>query len=45
MILYPLTVLLFAYILTRNVFLTYWRGGIQWRGTHYSLKQLRANKT
>ena len=40
----PLTVLLCIYILIRNTFLTYWRGGIQWRDTHYSLKELRANK-
>ena len=40
----PLTILLCIYILIRNTFLTYWRGGIQWRDTHYSLKELRANK-
>ncbi len=40
----PLTVLLCIYILIRNTFLTYWRGGIQWRDTHYSLRELRANK-
>ena len=40
----PLPVLLCVYILIRNTFLTYWRGGIQWRDTHYSLKELRANK-
>ena len=40
----PLTVLLCIYIVIRNTFLTYWRGGIQWRDTHYSLKELRANK-
>jgi len=41
---FPLTILLTIYILIRNTFLTYWRGGIQWRDTHYSLKELRANK-
>ena len=40
----PLAILLSIYIFTRNTFLTYWRGGIQWRDTHYSLKELRANK-
>ncbi len=41
---FPLTILLTIYILIRNTFLTYWRGGIQWRDTHYPLKELRANK-
>lgn len=39
----PLTTLLFQYIIWRAVLLTYCRGGIDWRGTHYALDDLRAN--
>lgn len=42
--LFPLAVLLLIYIQWRAMLLTYWRGGIQWRGTHYPLDALRANK-
>ena len=41
---YPVTLLLFVYIVVRNTILTYWRGGIRWRDQHYPLSQLRANK-
>lgn len=40
---FPLTILLMVYIQWRSMFLTYWQGGIVWRGTHYSLKELRQN--
>lgn len=40
----PLTTLLFQYIVWRAMILTYYRDGIDWRGTHYSLKELRANQ-
>ena len=42
---YPLTVLLFVYIQWRSMFLALARGGIQWRDTLYSLKELRANRS
>ncbi len=37
-----LPLLIFAYL--RAVFLTYVRGGIRWRGTFYSLKELRQER-
>ena len=39
---YPLAVLAFCYILLRSMTVTLWTGGINWRGTHYPLSQLRA---
>ena len=41
---YPVTLLLFVYVVVRNTILTYWRGGIRWRDHYYPLSQLRANK-
>ena len=41
---FPLATLLFLYIVWRAMLLTLWRGGIDWRGTHYPLAELRANK-
>ena len=41
---YPLTLVLFVYIVARNTLLTYWRGGIRWRDHHYPLSELRDNK-
>lgn len=41
---FPLTIILFIYIQWRAIFLTYWNNGIQWRDTHYSLAELRANR-
>ncbi|MFN0017600.1 MAG: glycosyltransferase [Pirellulaceae bacterium] len=41
---FPLSVLLFLFVQWRSIFLTYWKNGIQWRDTHYSLAELRANK-
>ncbi|KIL44285.1 glycosyltransferase [Jeotgalibacillus soli] len=40
-LLFPLSVLLFLYAITRATVLTFLRGGIQWRGTHYPLKELK----
>lgn len=40
----PFTVLLFLYIVMRSVYLTYRQGGVYWRGTFYSLKELRKRK-
>ncbi len=41
---YPIGNLLFLYIIWRATFLTLIHDGIDWRGTHYSLKELKANK-
>ena len=41
---FPLAVLLFVFVQWRSIYLTYRNDGIQWRDTHYSLKELRANK-
>lgn len=38
---FPLAGLVFCAVLWRSAFLVYWRGGIWWRGTFYSLRQLR----
>jgi glycosyltransferase involved in cell wall biosynthesis len=37
----PVGAVMFAYILLRSAFLTLVRGGVLWRGTLYSLKELR----
>jgi glycosyltransferase involved in cell wall biosynthesis len=37
----PLTALIFTYSIIRAVLLTIIRGGVMWRGTKYSLKELR----
>jgi len=41
---YPLTSTLFIYILLRTMLLNLIQGGIYWRGTFYSLKELKANR-
>ena len=41
---YPLMAVLFIYILLRTMLLNLIQGGIRWRGTFYSLKELKANK-
>lgn len=40
----PVTALLFQYIVWRATLKTLRNNGIDWRGTHYSLKELKANK-
>lgn len=40
-LLHPLSSLLFAYAVARSMFVTLWDGGITWRGTKYSLAELR----
>ncbi|HTS19066.1 MAG TPA: glycosyltransferase family 2 protein [Verrucomicrobiae bacterium] len=40
----PVTVLLFQYIIWRATLKTLWNDGVDWRGTHYSLRELKANK-
>ena len=39
-----IAVLLLVYIQWRTMLLNYYHNGIQWRDTHYSLAELRANK-
>jgi glycosyltransferase involved in cell wall biosynthesis len=41
---FPLISLLFLFIVWRSAVLTLLNGGINWRGTHYSLAELRENK-
>jgi glycosyltransferase involved in cell wall biosynthesis len=43
-VLYPLSAILFIAIFAAAVFRTLRRGGIEWRGTFYSLDELRANR-
>jgi hypothetical protein len=41
---YPFTVLVFVYTLCRSMVVTLASDGVTWRGTHYSLAELRANR-
>lgn len=41
---FPLATLLFVYIMWRSMLTALLTGGITWRGTHYSLAELKANK-
>ena len=41
---YPVTSALFVYILLRTMLLNLIQGGIYWRGTFYSLKELKGNR-
>jgi cellulose synthase/poly-beta-1,6-N-acetylglucosamine synthase-like glycosyltransferase len=41
---FPLATLLFLYILWRSTLTILWHGGIDWRGTHYPLAELKANR-
>jgi glycosyltransferase involved in cell wall biosynthesis len=41
---FPVTALLFQYIIWRATLKTLINDGIDWRGTHYSLSELKANK-
>jgi glycosyltransferase involved in cell wall biosynthesis len=41
---HPLCSVLFVYIVWRSMTITLWNGGIRWRGTHYPLALLKANK-
>lgn len=43
-VLYPVAALLFLWVFARNVVLTLVEGGIEWRGTRYSLEELKANR-
>jgi glycosyltransferase involved in cell wall biosynthesis len=41
MVMFPVASVLLLYALLRSMFLALWRGGISWRGTFYSLHELR----
>lgn len=41
---YPIAALIFVYIVVVAVWMTVSRGGIEWRGTFYSLDELKKNK-
>ena len=41
---FPFAALLMLYIAWRSMLVIYLNDGINWRGTHYSLKELKANK-
>jgi glycosyltransferase involved in cell wall biosynthesis len=40
----PVGVVLMTYILWRSMIVTYWTGGITWRGTFYPLAHLKSNR-
>lgn len=41
---FPLGALIMIYIIVKATALTLWQQGIQWRGTHYDLSALKANR-
>jgi uncharacterized membrane protein YhdT len=41
---HPFSTILFVYILWKSMVLALWTGGITWRGTHYPLTLLKANR-
>ena len=43
-LLFPAGLLVLDYILLRSMVVTLWQGGITWRGTHYPLRDLKANR-
>ena len=43
-IVFPILVLIYLYIITRSCLLTLIRGGIYWRGTFYTLRELKQTK-
>lgn len=40
----PAGLLVMDYIMLRSMIVTFWQRGIVWRGTHYPLRDLRANR-
>jgi glycosyltransferase involved in cell wall biosynthesis len=43
-LLFPITIAIFIYIQLRSLLLLWWHGGIHWRGTHYAVAELTANR-
>jgi hypothetical protein len=41
---FPLGTLLFVWIVLRTMVKNLWQGGISWRGTFYSLRELKGNR-
>lgn len=41
---FPVGLVVLDYILLRSMVVTHWQRGIVWRGTHYSLRDLKANR-
>ena len=39
--LHPVSTTLFIYTMLRSTFVTLWKDGVEWRGTHYPLDELR----
>lgn len=44
-LLHPVNSLIIAYALLRSMAATLWHGGVMWRGTKYSLEELRSNRS
>jgi glycosyltransferase involved in cell wall biosynthesis len=42
-LLYPVAIILFIIAMSRATMMNLWQGGLQWRGTFYSLEELRKN--
>ena len=40
-VLHPVATLMFIYIVLRSMFFALWHDGVDWRGTHYPLEELR----
>jgi GT2 family glycosyltransferase len=43
--LYPLGAMAFIWAMVRSMVAVLWRGGVVWRGTHYSLRELRKHNS
>jgi glycosyltransferase involved in cell wall biosynthesis len=43
-LLLPAGLVVFSYMLFRSMIVTLWTGGIRWRGTFYSLRELKENR-
>ena len=43
--LYPLGALLFLWAMLRSMVAAFWKGGVEWRGTHYALRDLRRHNS
>ncbi|QMV19542.1 glycosyltransferase [Granulicella sp. 5B5] len=43
--LFPLGALAFMWAMVRSMAVVWWRGGVEWRGTHYALRDLRRHNS